>query len=116
MSRIPKVEAAIQETVALILQQELHDPRITMVTVTRVRATADLQHAVISYSFLGTGDRSTIEKGLTSAAPYIRRLLGERLRLRFTPELRFQYDPSIQEAIRLQRLMDPTTPPESSTP
>ncbi len=111
MNRMPKVEEAIKETVALILQQELKDPRIGLVTVTRVTATADLQHAVIYFSFLGQGDARAIEAGLKSATPYVRRLLGERLRLRFTPELRFQYDPSIAEGIRLQQLMNQANPP-----
>lgn len=110
MNRIPKVEEAIKETVALILQRELKDPRIGMVTVTRVKATADLQHAVIYFSFLGKGDVQGIEAGLKSATPYVRRLVGDRLRLRFTPELRFQYDPSVAESIRLNQLLDTTKP------
>ena len=114
MNRIPKVEEAIKETVALILQQELKDPRIGLVTVTRVQATADLHHAVIHFSFLGQGDVAAIESGLKSATPYVRRLVGERLRLRFTPELRFQYDPSIAEGIRLQQLMNQAKPPATS--
>lgn len=105
--RIPRVEEAIKETVATILQRKITDPRIQMVTITRVTATADLQHAVLSFSFLGRGDLAAIEQGLKSAAPYIRRLLGARLRLRFTPELRFRYDPSVEESIRLQQLLKP---------
>lgn len=111
MNRIPKVEHAIQETVALILQRELKDPRIGLVTVTRVRATADLQHAVVSWSHLGRGDPAAVQAGLTRAAPYVRRLLGERLRLRFTPEIRFRHDPSVAESIRLQQLLTPGRDP-----
>ena len=110
MNRVPKVEQAIQETVAMILQQEIKDPRVKMVTVTRVKATADLQHAVVFFSFLGKQDVSSIEAGLRSATPYIRKLVGERLKIRYTPELRFQYDPSVQESIRIQQLLDSAKP------
>ena len=104
-TRVPKVEQAIKEVVALILQQELKDPRVGFVTVTQVRATGDLQHATIYFSALGPADVAAIEAGLKSATPYIRRLVGERLRLRYTPELRFQYDPSVEESLRIQRLL-----------
>jgi len=110
MNRIPKVEQAVKETVAMILQQELKDPRVTLVTVTRVKVSADLQHAVIFFSFLGRGELAVIEAGLKSAMPYVRRLVGERLRLRWTPELRFQYDPSVEEGIRLQQLLHTEKP------
>lgn len=105
-SRIPKVEEAIKETVALIVQQELKDPRVGLVTITRVKATADLQHAVIYFSVLGGGEGvASVEAGLKSAAAFIRRLVGERLRLRYMPELRFQYDPSVAEGIRMQQIL-----------
>ncbi|MBI4227127.1 MAG: 30S ribosome-binding factor RbfA [Candidatus Omnitrophica bacterium] len=116
MNRVPKVEEAIRETVALILQQELKDPRVQLVTVTRVKATADLQHAVIYFSVLEPDRVAATEAGLGRAAPYIRRLVGERLRLRFTPELRFQYDPSVAEGIRVQQLLKAAQPPPSSAP
>lgn len=114
MNRVPKVEEAIKEAVALMIQQELKDPRVGLVTITRVRATADLQHAVIYFSVLAPppagppkagGGAAAAEAGLKSATPYLRRLVGERLRLRFTPELRFQYDPSVEESIRVQQLL-----------
>lgn len=105
MHRIGRVEEAIRETVAVILQQELKDPRVGLVTITRVRVTADLQQAVIYFSVLGRDPVAGVEAGLKSATPYIRRLLGERLRLRFTPALKFQYDPSVEESIRIQQLM-----------
>lgn len=120
MNRIPKVEHAIQETVALIVQQELKDPRVGLVTVTRVKATADLQHAIVLFSVLDAGRAAATQAGLTRAAPYIRRLLGERLRLRFTPELRFQFDPSVEGGIRVQQILDAAkstsrTPPAPDT-
>lgn len=111
MNRIPKVEEAIKETVAMILQSELKDPGVKLVTVTRVKATADLQHATIYFSVLEPERVKATEGGLTRAAPYIRRLVGERLRLRYTPELRFQYDPSLADSIRVQQILNTVKPP-----
>ncbi len=110
--RINKVTEAIKEEVAQILQQELKDPRIGFVTITRVKITADLQHATIYFSLLeGHGSPSGTEAGLKSAQGYIRRLLGERLRLRVTPELGFRTDPSVVESIRLSKLLDDLNKP-----
>ncbi len=107
IERVNKVSEAIKQEVAQILQQELKDPRIGFVTVTRVEVTADLQHAAVYFSLLeGHGTPAGTEAGLKSAAGYIRRLVGERLKLRFTPEIRFRADPSVSESIRMSKLLD----------
>ena len=105
--RIHRVEQAIKEEVAQILQRELKDPRIGFVTITRVKVTADLQHATIYFSFLeGHGSAAETAAGLKSATGYVRRLLGERLRLRVTPEVIFRADPSVADSIRMSKLLD----------
>jgi len=115
--RIHRVEQAIKEEVAQILQRELKDPRIGFVTITRVQVTADLQHATIYFSLLppkadppsAEEERSALadtQAGLKSAAGYIRRLVGERLRLRVTPEVHFRLDASIADSIRISKLLD----------
>lgn len=105
--RIHRVEQAVQEEIARILQRELKDPRIGFVTITRVRVTADLQHATIYFSLLeGHGSPAETEVGLKSARGYIRKLLGDRLRLRVTPEVNFRADPSVAESIRISKLLD----------
>lgn len=105
--RIHRVEEAIKQEVARILQRELKDPRIGFVTVTRVLVTADLSHATVYFSLLeGHGDAKKTEAGLESAKGYIRKLLGERLRIRVTPEVHFKSDPSISESIRISQLLD----------
>ena len=114
--RINRVAEAIRQEVAQILQQELKDPRIGFVTITRVRLTADLQHATVYFSVLeGHGDPKETEAGLKSAQGYIRKLVGERLRLRLTPEILFRSDPSIAENIRFSKLLaDLVKKPEES--
>jgi ribosome-binding factor A len=107
MERVNKVAQAIKEEVAQILQREIKDPRVGFVTVTRVKVTADLDHVKIYFSLLdGHGSVAETEAGLRSAQGFIRRLLGERLRLRVTPELQFRSDPSVAEGIRIAKLLD----------
>jgi len=104
--RIEKVAEAIKEEVAQILQRELKDPRVGFVTVTRVNLTADLQHATVYFSMLEThGNPAETEKGLKSAQGFVRKLLGERLRIRVTPEVTFKVDPSVAEMARISKLL-----------
>ena len=111
--RLERVAEAIRQVVAEILQQELKDPRIGFVTITRVTVTADLQHAVVYFSLLdGHGIPAQTEQGLKSARGFIRRLLGERLRLRVTPEVEFRSDPSVAENIRFSHLLNDLNKPE----
>lgn len=105
--RLNKVAQAIKEEVAQIVQQEIKDPRIGFVTISRVTVTPDLEHAAIYFSILeGHGDWAKTEAGLKSAQGYVRRLLGERLRIRVTPEVIFRPDPSVAESIRMSKLID----------
>ena len=111
--RLERVAESIKEEVAKILQQELKDPRIGFVTITRVQITADLEHASVYFSLLdGQGTPEKTEAGLKSAQGYIRRLLGERLCLRVTPEVTFRPDPSIAESIRISKLIDDLNKPK----
>ena len=104
--RILRVEQAIKKEAAQILQQEIKDPRIGFITVTRVKVTPDLQYAKIYVSLLeGHGNPSETLAGLRSAQGYVRRLLGERIRLRVTPEVSFEVDPSVEENIRISKLL-----------
>ena len=104
--RLHKVAEAIKEEVAQILQRELKDPRIGFVTVTRVTITPDLQHATVYFSMLEShGNPAETEAGLKSARGFIRKLLGERLRIRVTPEVTFRADPSLAEMARISKLL-----------
>lgn len=104
--RLQRVEQAIQEEVAHILQRELKDPRVGFITITRVRVTADLQQATVYFSQMeGQGSPEKTEAGLQSARGFIRKLLGERIRLRVTPEIQFRADPSVAETIRISKLL-----------
>jgi ribosome-binding factor A len=92
--------------VAEILQTQLKDPRLPLVTCTRVSVTNDLKSAKLYVSVLGDeSQRKRAMKVLDGATGYVRRLLAERLGLRAAPEVRFVFDPSIEYGIRLDELL-----------
>ncbi len=91
---------------ASILQSELKDPRLPLVTCTRVSVTNDLKSAKLYVSILGDEtQRVRAMKVLEGATGYVRRLLAQRLGLRAAPEIRFVFDPSIEYGIRLEELL-----------
>lgn len=111
-SRTRRVGQQIQREIALILQRGVKDPRIGMVTVSDVEVSKDLNYAKIYVTFLQLeNDAERIAeglKGLTEAAGYIRSLLGSAMRLRVVPELRFYYDQTLVEGMRLSNLVTNT--------
>jgi ribosome-binding factor A len=100
----------VNESVRQVLAEavpELKDPRIGLVTVTGVETTPDLRHATVYVSVLGSGrKRRASLVGLQAAhGPLQARLAGE-LRLKRTPQLTFEYDPSVERGVRMTRLID----------
>jgi ribosome-binding factor A len=121
MARCEKVASAIQKEVSSIIHDELKDPRLGFVTITRVELTSDLRFAKIFFSVLG-GDqeRAKTQEALNSAMGFIRRLLAERVQLRFAPEIIFKMDKSSEYSIRIQQIIDEVNknnePKKSSKP
>ncbi|MGL5031382.1 MAG: 30S ribosome-binding factor RbfA [Aeromonas sp.] len=111
-SRTNRVGQQIQREIALILQREVKDPRIGMVTVSSVEVSKDLNYAKVYVTFLQLDNETDRIKegliGLTEAAGYIRSLLGSAMRLRVVPELRFYYDQTLVEGMRLSNLVTNT--------
>lgn len=106
--RSDRVAQEIQKEIAVILQREVKDPRIGMVTVSDVEVSSDLAYAKVFVTFLFDHDEQAITqgmKGLEKAAPYIRTLLGKTMRLRIVPEIRFIYDESLVEGMRMSNLV-----------
>jgi len=105
--RAARVAERIREEASQIILYELQDPRIGLVTVTKVDISADLRYATVYVSVLGAeGTRRTTLRGLESARGLIQRRIGRSLRLRDTPILRFEFDPSIENAIASSRVLD----------
>jgi ribosome-binding factor A len=89
-----------------MMARELHDPGFGFLTITRVRVTPDLQLARVYYTTLGDAEaRRNTQRAFDRAAPFIRRQLGRRLRLRRAPELEFLFDESIEGQDRIERLL-----------
>jgi ribosome-binding factor A len=104
--RPERLAEQIRMDVAEILQNELKDPRLPLVTCTRVSVTNDLKSAKLYVSVLGDEVRKkSAMKVLEGATGYVRRLLAQRLGLRTAPEIRFVFDPSIEYGIRLEELL-----------
>ena len=104
--RTRKVGIAIQKEFSEILQREVKDPRIGLVTVTRVKVTPDLRIANIYISIYGSAEeRERTLQGLESAKGYIRSLFAKRLHIKFIPEIRFFHDKSTEEGIRISEVM-----------
>ncbi len=119
--RTERLAEEIREEVALLIASELKDPRIGFVTVTRVEVTPDLRTARIYVGVLGTEkQRTTSLAGLKQGAGFLRRALGRTLRLRYTPELVFQYDEGLEASDRVAKLLaeigsSPTAAPAESS-
>ena len=106
--RSDRVAQELKKEVAVSLQREVKDPRIGMVTVSDVEVSRDLAYAKIFVTFLFDNDQEAIVqgmKGLEKASPYIRSLVGKVMRLRIVPELRFIYDESLVEGMRMSNLV-----------
>ena len=104
--RPEKVEQFIKEELSQILQREVRDPRIGFVSVTDVEVSVDLRHARVFVSVLGTPEeKAATMEGLTSASRYIRRELGQRLQMYFTPDISFRLDESIERGSRVMKLL-----------
>ncbi len=104
--RSDKIADLIQKEISQMLMKSIKDPRIGFVTITRVNVSEDCRFARVYFSVAGTtAERESSQKGLESATGYIRKELGRRIRLRYTPEIVFQFDPSIEYAIHMEKLI-----------
>ncbi len=91
------------------LLPQVKDPRVQqgdLLSITRVDTTGDLRYCKVYLSVLGELDEKEFKKGLKSAAPWLRRELGSSLRLRYTPELIFELDKSIQHGAHINALIE----------
>ena len=103
--RSDRVADLIRKEVSDMLMTSVKDPRIGFVTVTRVAVSDDCRQAKIYFSVMGTTEeQQRAIQGLASATGFIRKELGRRVRLRYTPEISFQFDPSIEYAIHMEEV------------
>lgn len=106
-SRTKRVAAQVQRELAQLIQFELKDPRVGLVTVSAVELSRDLSYAKVYVTVFSVDNNveETLE-GLNKAAGFLRRELGKRLSIRVTPELKFLYDASVEKGANLSALID----------
>ncbi|MFY9609480.1 MAG: 30S ribosome-binding factor RbfA [Blastocatellia bacterium] len=104
--RPQRLAEQIKEEVSLVIAGELEDPRVGLVTVTEAKLSPDLRHAKIFVSVRGTKEEvKTSLAALKHAAGFIRAQLGPSLTIRYTPELHFVHDDSVETAARIEELL-----------
>lgn len=105
--RAERVKHLIQQEISQILQLDIKDPRVKLVTVTDVKLTPDLREAKVMFSSLSeTAEQDALLTGLKRASGYIRGELGRRLKLKHIPQLEFIVDDSYDQQARILNLLD----------
>ncbi|MEI6858329.1 MAG: 30S ribosome-binding factor RbfA [Shewanella sp.] len=106
-SRTRRIGQQLQQELAQVLHRDIKDPRIGMVTVNDVEVSRDLSYAKVFVTFFEEDEKLVEEKleALSSAAGYVRSLVAGRMKLRVMPELRFIYDASLVEGMRMSNLV-----------
>jgi ribosome-binding factor A len=105
-NRADRVGAQMQRELALLLRDEAKDPRLSEVTIQEVRVTRDLSHAKVYFTVLERNEAPLFGELLEHAAGFLRRRLGQIMKVRTVPELHFVYDKSIEEGQRLSALIE----------
>jgi ribosome-binding factor A len=104
--RLLRVAEAIRETASETILFDLNDPRIKGITVTRAEVSADLQHAKIYVSIMGSErEQAVCLSALKHAKGYVQRKVGDRIQTRFTPEVQFVVDKGVKHSIEISRLI-----------
>jgi len=111
--RMRRVNEAVRQVLSESVGQ-LKDPRIGFVTVTAVDTSNDLRHARVFVSVLGTERKRQLAlEGLEAAHSVLQARLARELRMKRTPQLTFEYDPSIERGVRMSKLIDELAPDDS---
>lgn len=114
VNRIGRINEGIQRELSELIRT-LKDPRVQgMISITRVDTTNDLRYAKVWVSVLDKSTQKDVLKGLKSAGGYLRRELSAALQLRYTPELVFQMDDSIETGARILEILDGLELPEDT--
>ena len=107
--RIDRISEEVRREVDAIIREELHDPRISgTFSVTRAEVTGDLRYAKIYISILEDDRRDSLMEALKNAKGYIRRALGKRMIIRYTPELIFISDKNIEYGVHIAKVLADT--------
>ena len=104
--RADRIGDQLRVEISELLARQVHDPGIGFVTLTHVEVTPDLQHARVYYTSLGQPSaRRQTARALERAAPFLRRQIAQRLRLRRMPEIHFTFDEGVEAQTRVEQLL-----------
>jgi len=105
-NRTHRVGDQILKEISSLLLRKVKDPRLNGVTVTDVHMSKDLRHAYVYYSLFWEGQqKKEAHEGFESAKGFIRREIGERLQLRYVPDIQFRYDDSLDYGQKMERIL-----------
>lgn len=111
--RTARVASVIREVVSTAILQELRDPRIRNVTVLGAEVSPDLRYAKVRISVMGDEKQQSLTlHGLNSARGYLQSKVGDRVKTRYTPELKFEIDKGVQKSIEASRILREVLPPD----
>ena len=109
MSRLrpERVQEALRQEISRVALEEIKDPRIGFLTITKVELTKDLRYAKVYFSVLGGAKEKALAlKGLNSAKGYIKGMVADRIKLRLVPEISFRIDESIEHTKEIYDLFE----------
>ena len=104
--RAIRVGELLKEEISHIILREMKDPRIGFVSITDVEVSGDLRHAKVFISVYGTDkEKEETLNGLQQAQGFVRKLVGERVKIHHTPEIIFRYDDSIENGVHISEII-----------
>ena len=104
--RMERVQELMKQEISKIILEDIKDPRVGFVTVTRVHVTSDLRSARVFVSLMGSEEQMAESwRGLNRSLGFLRREVGKRVRLRYTPELSLEIDDSMAYSAHIQELL-----------
>lgn len=111
--RTARVASVIREVVSTAILQELRDPRIRNVTVLGADVSPDLRYAKVRISVMGNEKQESLTlHGLNSARGYLQSKVADRVKTRYTPELKFEVDHGVQKSLEASRILREVLPPD----
>lgn len=115
--RTARINEQLRQEISLLIRDEVRDPRAGLATITEVETSPELDHARIYITAMGDDEgKAEVLAGLQSAAPFIRGQLGRRLHMRRIPELHFEIDRKLENALRIESLLKEALPPSEEDP
>jgi len=104
--RPERVQEAFRREISSIIQKEIKDPRMGFITVTKVEVSKDLKNAYVYYSVLNQKEEMNTMHALRSSKGYIRKLVGDRIKMRYVPDITFRLDKSMENTRRVYDILD----------